>query len=689
MLYYSELFGRNKKKYRVELLTDGDRTEQQELQMAAGSPIVRIDGTEDIFTPLHGGSASITIRTDELLPFYTADPMGVSATIYEDDSLLFYGYATPNVYSSVWMPRKTDLTIECRDALSVLADLEYDSDNDTESFADLLTRSLEKVGGGKITLDVVEPFDKSLINLSVIRGNWFDEGGEAMKWSDVLASMLQWCGCRLTQWRDKWYVNDFRHVRANESLDSYNCLTNPTMSLTEVHQKNKLEVSLYEDGDTFLDAFDGWELIRSERYFQPLIEGAPANWDAYLSFFKSPIIKQLQYIPSNLNEPIAIEDSGSAMSKKAGTWLVASSSGEFKQHPDSDKIEELEDYNQAKKYIVVATPHQQVAWRDSVLNGNIAPSKYPALTMTDPIRRVYRRGQILIFNATVLMSTNPTPVLCRNLNGEYYNGVSGKTEDYKTEGVPTLLLKIRIGDKELGYVSGGVPGWNEDKTNVAYNNIMGISLSKVEIENPFNQDLSSISNVYQFHIASDGYGFYLDDGLEGNLEIDVMLYSGDQSAESAWISSLNISIGFESNAIDKLEHDTNSLKDVVYETETDDKYTEPYELNLRVSTIATDYNYSRSAVYENTSGVRKPVAELACNVTGERDIAEHHLLNAITIQNQQPRMVLEGTWRNLVASPVNTYVSANLGKTFIVESLEVDCDASTSTMKLEELYANK
>ena len=68
MLYFAELIGKNKKKYRVELLTDGDATEHQELRLMAGGLVVRIDGAADLFAPLRGGSASITVRTNELLP---------------------------------------------------------------------------------------------------------------------------------------------------------------------------------------------------------------------------------------------------------------------------------------------------------------------------------------------------------------------------------------------------------------------------------------------------------------------------------------------------------------------------------------------------------------------------------------------------------------------------------------------
>jgi hypothetical protein len=684
MLYFAELVGKNNKTYRVELLTDGDAVKQQELQLVASGLIVRIDGAKDIFAPLRGGSASITVRTDELLPFYTTDPMAVSATIYEDDNILFFGYVTPSVYSSAWAPRATELTIECRDALSVLADLEYDSDGDIDTFADLLNKAIAKVGAEKLTLDVVEPFNISLSNLSVIKGNWYDEGGEASKWSEVLEAILQWSNCRLTQWRDKWYVNDFRHVRATSELDALSCDANPAMSLTDVHQKNKLEVSLYEDSSDIIDAFDGWNLVASERYFQSQIKGIPENWDTYLSFYESGKIEQAQYLPNSIGTIIDVENTGDAMSKRAGAWLVSSSSGEFKQHPSHDKIHELEDHNEAKKYIVVATPYQKVPWRNSVLAANFV--NYSAFTLRDPVRRIFADKQILIINATALISTNPTPVLCRKLGGEFFDGATGDTSDYTTSGAPSLLLRFRIGEHELGYVSGGVPGWFEDKNDHTYTNRIGIPLYGTRIENPFNRDFTNVSNVYQFYIASDGYGISLKDGLEGHLEIDVLLYSGDQRAESAWISDFRVSLGYESTAIEKFRYDSGDVKDVEYENETDDVYSEPYELTLSVSTKASNYNYSRSAVYENTSGANKAVSELVNNITGENAIAEHHLLDAMTVQNQVPRMVFEGTWRNHVANPVSAYHSENLDRLFIVESIEVDCDASTSTMKIEELY---
>ena len=687
MLYYGELLGRNKKTYRVELLTDGDDSVKKQLTLVANGVLVRIDGAEDMFAPMRGGSASITIKTDELLmDLYTTNPMGVSVTIYEDKALLFFGYVTPSMYSTAFVSgRKSDLTIECRDALSVLADIDFDSDSDSDSFQDIIEKALHKVSTGEITLDIVQPFDASLMNLSVIRANWFDEGGEASKWSEVLNSILQWCGMRITQWRDKWYIRDFRHVYDAVDLDELSANMSPTISLTEVHQKNKIEVSLYEDGDKIIDAFDGWELQHTERYYQSAIKGAPENWDAYLAHYSASNIKLHQYRPNSYTQAENIEYTGDALSKKVGGWLIGSSSGEFKQLSGSDKIKALEDHNSAEKYIVIAVPQQKVSWRTEYVSDYYEARKYPAITLKDTVSRVYGTNHILVVSGKVLMTTNPSPVLCRALDGKRFDGVTGKSYDYETQGATAIGIRVRIGNKTLGVID-GVMGWDLDKNNSTYNDIIGVPLFSKQEKNPFNKDLSIIDNSYEFYINVEGHGISIPSEIEGVLEVDIMVDAGESISEYAYISDFKVGLGHTTEGgLEKLKYDLDEKKDVVYENETDDVYTTPYEMRLQVSSRSSDYNYSRSVVYNNVSGVRKPVGELTSTATGESAIAEHHLLNAITLQNEEPRMVIDGTWRNHIANPTHSYFSDNLEREFLVESLEIDCDASTSRMKLEQI----
>lgn len=676
MLYFAELIGKNKKKYRVELLTDADATEHQELRLMAGGLVVRIDGAADLFTPLRGGSASIAIRTNEMLPFYTTDPMGVSATIYEDGDLLFFGYVTPSVYSSMWAPRATELTIECRDALSVLADLEFDSESDIDSFGGLLNKALAKVGNGKLTLDLFEPFDTSLYNLSVIRANWFDEGNEASKWSDVLTAVLQWCNCRLTQWRGKWYVNDFRHLRDTAELDKLKCEAHPTFSLTEVHQKNKLEVSLYEEDESIIDAFADWKEEGAEEYYNEYFNsevGEPvSDKGSFLLHYSSPNIAQKMYNPWALDASVAIDRSGEAMAKQVGTWLVnrANNFGA-----------------DAKKYIVVTTPHQDVPWRDRLLQGDGKPYNCVAFTLTDSQRRVFRSSQSLLISGTALMSTIPAPLLSGRTEGKYYNAENGRLVDYEREKPARIYVKVRVDDKLKWVDQYGIDlGWHTEAPSENATSLIDITFGGYDEKNQFQKDIRLNGTPSTNIIGGEGFRIPLADGLEGRVSIDFYLYTGRDVTESLWISDFKVAIGYFMRYFDKFVYENSEKSDLVYENDTeDDPFSTPYEVVLNVSTPTQKYSYSRSAVYENTSGANKPVGELMSVVSGEMAIAEHHLLDAITVQNQAPRLVFNGTWRNHVASPTTAYHSANLDKTFIVESLEVDCDASTSTMKLEEI----
>lgn len=687
MKYTAGCIGKNGKEYAVEIITNNDATATKELTLVAGGLVVRVDANNDLFAPLRGCSASITVRTDKALTdLYSDDAMGVSVAITEDSELLFLGYVMPCMYSQPMGVGKSEITIECRDALSVLQELKFDLEQPSATFVELLQAALDKVDvNAMLALNYANPFTVSLDNLAVSVANWYDESGDAMMWSEVLAGILQWAGLRIIQWRNAVIVSELSDATPTQ-LDEISANAVPTMSLTEVKKKCKISVSLYEEGDKILDAFEGWEMGNTEEYYQSAIKGVPNNWNSYLAFYSAPNITQFQY-DSSFNSSAEIVNTGDALSKKFGAWLIAQSSGEFKQSTESDKNEELEDYNEAKKYIALASPKQKTSWRGTLLDASNAP-KYPAITIKDSVSRVYTSQQLLVFNVSAWMTTNPSPVICRKLKGEYFNGITGKTDKYTTDGAPSLQFRVRIGDKELAYVSGGTPGWNEDKTDPSYTVRIGLPLAKKAVENPFDKTLNNIDTLYQYHIASKGFAVYLADGCEGQLEVDIMLNTGDKSAEYAFIEDFSVSLGSVNTgtgaAITKLLHDLNEIKDVEYESEGDDD-SELYEITNNVSTKASAFKYARSTVYENTGGYLAPVGELESAHTDDVAIAEHHLLNKMVKQMSTPRTKLDGTWRNHVGNPLKPMYSEAMGKLFLVEALEIDCDNSTSTMTLEEI----
>lgn len=682
MKYISSLVGKNGVTYEVEII-DGDASEQQELTMVAGGLIVRHDGGDDLFTPLRGGSASITVLTDTIFPFlYNPNPMGTQVRIYDDSEILFLGYVTPSVYSAPFKgDRLTELTIECRDALSVLSEIDFDSPNEIDNFEGLINMAYKKVTGYNSGVNIIEPYDIPMSEMSVIKANWYDEGNEPMKWSEVLSSILQYCNCRLFQWRSEWFVQDFRQWDEPIELDYINCNASPTMSLTEVQKKVKVEVSLYEDGDELIDAFKDWKEEGSEEYLNDYFNSEKGDAihravGGFLMHYSSPNITQYMYPDAkDLTTYTNVVRSGDAMAAYPGAWLVtwADDMGE-----------------NAQKYIVLTTPHQDVPWRDSLLNNTYKePYTFPALTLKDPVRRIFRANQMLMISGKMRMSSIPAPFLVNTPN-ELYNAENGKTYDYSVSGHPQLYIRARVGDKVAWQGGYAFHGWGTEALKDDSTFRLNIDFGEYNAKNPFQKDyeINSNSTGGLAVIGGDGYRIPLEEGLEGNLEIDIFLYSGqDTKVESLWISDFKVSLGYHTTRYNKFIQENSEKADIVYENETDDMYSKPYEVRLLVSTPVTSFNYSRSAVYQYIAEEERnaPIGELESQITGDSALAEHHLLNAIALQTEEPRMVLEGTWREHMAHPIDRYYSENLQKTFLVSSIEIDCDNSTSTMKLEEI----
>lgn len=694
MKYTAGCVGKNGKTYTVEIITNNDATTAQKLTLVAGGLVVRIDGTGDLFTPLRGGSASITVRTDELLTdIYSAGAIDVPVTIYEDNALMFFGYVIPCVYNQPLAGRSAELTIEARNALSALTDLNFDLDAPSATFSELVEAAIARVDKNHVlTYNIASPFTTSFSSLAISSANWYDEAGEPMKWGEALAGVLQWAGARVVQWRDTVVVVDARQIGNAVELDNISANASPSISLTEVKKKCKINVSLYEEADTIIDFFDNWELESTERVYFADIKGVPESWDAQMAFYTSPNIITKRY-DTSFSSPEELANNASALSQHFGAWLIASTSGQFKQPSGQSNIEESQNYDNVKKYIVIATPVQQMPWRGALLSKSNAYF-YPALTFKDDTTRVYNKGQMLVIDTGAWLTSNPSPVLCRALDGKYYNGSTGKVSNYTTEGPPAIMYRIRIGDKELGTLTDGQSGtigvgWykiGENDSNPLYSNRNSIALAKTNVKNPFDKTLACNKTNTGVYIGSEGLTIGLADGLEGAIEIDLLLSTGGaQLAEYAYLESFKVSLGYwPDEKRDKLLSDLGELKDVEFENITDGEG-ESHEIGTIVSSKISKYKYSRSTVYNTTPEGLVPVEQVTSAITGEQAFAEHHLLDHVAKQMGAPRMILQGTWRNHIATPLARYHSEALGRNFLVDALEVDCDNSTSTLTLEEL----
>lgn len=683
MLYKGGTIGANGKEYRFEIVTNNDTTAEQELTLVAHGLIVRVDGGE-LFAPLRGGSASITVQTDEIYPdIYASGAMDVPVTIYEDDSIFFAGYVTPCMYSQELPSHKIQLTIECVDCLSVLQNVPYCGELAAISINQYFHDAVDVINN-RIQLNVIEPYTLLLAQMYVQSSNWYDEEGEPSKWSEVLSAICQWLGVRLTQWRGEWLVSPIRVISAPIDVDSIVCNAGAQMSLSEVYNKAKVEVSLY-NGATVIDKiFDSAKLVGTGEYSGVELKGAPSKYYSYVSFFTHPQIKRYSHTP--YQENVEAVDSIDAMNSSRGAWLV----GQYSRGLVGAKIDGAD----SVEYYLVLCGHTI----PSSDRGTVFPEELNEVmaTISDTSERIYERDHVITINGQVLLSEIPAPLLCPELDGGHYNPYTGKYEEDKKIKYPaSIRLRISCGDFQLG-IDGGVMGWFHDKNSASYQDWISMPLwLKANQGNVLNKLIDIPGESYKYHGEFNGFIIPMADGVEGRLKIDIIGGFDVEGSfiDSMWIKDLEIDVRRQvyGGAREWFDREVRSNEDVVYETvSTSTSVNEMKEIVLKVSTDV-GIEYSRSMVYKDSSDLyppynfKKPLGELNSTSTGETAIAEHHLLNEMVRQYSTPRTILQGTWRNHVGNPLQPYISTSMRKTFLCEAIEVDCHGSRSTMTLEEV----
>lgn len=683
MLYKGGTIGANGKEYRFEIITNNDTTAEKELTLVAHGLIVRVDGGE-LFAPLRGGSASITVLTDEIYPdIYASGAMDVPVTIYEDDSLFFAGYVTPCMYSQELPSHKIQLTIECVDCISVLQNVPYSGELSAISIKQYFVDAIAEVTH-KLQLEIVEPFTQSIEQMYIQSANWFDEEDTPSKWSSVLGAICQWLGVQLTQWGNKWVLSPIHAISTPFEIDDIKCNLGAQVSLTEVHNKAKLTVSLY-NGSTVIDnIFDMAELKNTGEFSGVDLKGQPGKYYSYLGFYNHPQIQRYDYAVPNV-PTLAVTDDVNSISTRRGAWLVSQySQGLVGAKKDgADAIE---------NYLVLVNPSVITSDRDMVFP---ATDKTVMATISDTHARVFERNHVVTINGEVLLSNIPAPLLCPEFDGGKYDPATGKyKEDEKMTAPANIKLRVSCGAYQLG-VDGGTMGWFHDKSSSTYRDWIAMPLwVKSNEENVWNKLISIPGESYKYHGEFGGFIIPMADGIEGTLKIDIIGFEAmDSIVDSVWIKDLSIDVRrqFYGGAREWFDREVNADEDIMYETETTaNTVSEMKELSLTVSTDV-GAEYSRSMVYQDASDLyppynfKKPLGELTSNITGEKAIAEHHLLNEMVRQYSTPRMIIQGTWREHVGNPLQPYISTSMRKTFLCEAIEVDCHGSTSTMTLEEV----
>lgn len=220
--YYSEFKSRKDKTYRIEIHTVF-ATYSEELTLT-DSPFTVEYESDTLYKPLKMSNSVTSILTDKILSdLYTAEGQNIEVRLYNktDDVLEWFGYMSPNLYSSDYITPLNIVEIQAIDTISVLENKKYSYINSSEvyfkSFKDVIMHILDIADPGKIlnklyfqkTNRISKDVSTSLIeDIYIHERNFFDEANEPMNSRDVLEEISKYIGMTFIQYQDAYYRTD-------------------------------------------------------------------------------------------------------------------------------------------------------------------------------------------------------------------------------------------------------------------------------------------------------------------------------------------------------------------------------------------------------------------------------------------------------------------------------------------------
>lgn len=239
--YYSEFDDLDNNRIKLEICYNGYNGAATELTIADPSISISYD-QEDLFQPLKKSGASINLLVPNVIEdLFSGELLNPLVRIYRNNSLYWWGYITPNIYSQPYKDELDLLTLECVDSISNLANIDFKTNSEISSFLDIITNVLTSANTicNYIYIPISVKIGSNndvLSNLYIQERNFYDEANEAEKCDEVIGEILRYLGYTMMQWKDSYYIIDSTAIASNDySFIRYNInngnKSNVTLSL--------------------------------------------------------------------------------------------------------------------------------------------------------------------------------------------------------------------------------------------------------------------------------------------------------------------------------------------------------------------------------------------------------------------------------------------------------------------------
>ena len=353
--------------YEVTISIGTDRSSTPTQVTLGANPIKVTYPTGDMYKAGRYSKATVQVRTDDyMMSVYAKGAQDVKVELTSGGSVVWTGYATPNLYNMGFAYQRNTIELELVDALSTLRYFPYErSQTPIVSFLDILNKCVARAGAytafyfSANTQRAASGTTELLSKLYISEQNFFDEKDDAAEtdadvawnYKDVLESICTYMGVTAMAIGDEVFFVDYdaigagdhRYYRYDVGATSGTLVTRgaqrtlaqedysgngSSISLDQVYNKVRVKASLYDfeeivpsalDEDflenvTLNDSdgeFEGskWTIVnmgttQQGKQLKVMTESNHAKYKNFMRYFKNPfyVLHQYQRSGSNLVE---------------------------------------------------------------------------------------------------------------------------------------------------------------------------------------------------------------------------------------------------------------------------------------------------------------------------------------------------------------------------------------------------
>ena len=204
--------------YEVRIYDDGGNSTPTEL--VGGTPPFKVDINDDdfIYTPTRFSGATLKLYgNDYLQDLFSTQYQKYKVNLYKDDSVVWTGFITPDLYSQDYENEYFELEIECISALSTLEYIDFSYKENTITFEDLIKKCISESKGDYKAVYIPNTYTTSLNGISVSCANFVDEDGKYMSLKECLEELCKFLNWTCTEYNGNVYFIDPDYIGAGKT----------------------------------------------------------------------------------------------------------------------------------------------------------------------------------------------------------------------------------------------------------------------------------------------------------------------------------------------------------------------------------------------------------------------------------------------------------------------------------------